>query len=52
MRWEKDIVLPLAAGGGAFVLLISLYELAGFWGAVVALGLTLIFLGLRGLRPR
>ena len=35
-----------AAAGGAFILLISVYELAGLWSAVVALGVILIFFGL------
>ena len=41
-----------AAAGGAAILLISMYELAGLWGAIAALSAILIFLGLRALRPR
>jgi hypothetical protein len=36
-----------AAAGGAVILLISMYELAGLWGAIAALSAILIFLGLR-----
>ena len=36
-----------AAAGGAVILLISMYELAGLWGAIAVLSAILIFLGLR-----
>ena len=36
-----------AATGGAVILLISMYALAGLWGAIAALSAFLIFLGLR-----
>jgi hypothetical protein len=36
-----------AAAGGAVILVISMYELAGLWGAIAALSAILIFLGLR-----
>jgi hypothetical protein len=36
-----------AATGGAVILLISMYTLAGLWGAIAVLSAFLIFLGLR-----
>jgi NAD dependent epimerase/dehydratase family enzyme len=36
-----------AATGGAVILLIAMYALAGLWGAIAALSAFLIFLGLR-----
>ena len=36
-----------AAAGGAVILLISMYALAGLWGAIAVLSAFLIFLGLR-----
>jgi hypothetical protein len=36
-----------AAAGGAVILLISMYVLAGLWGAIAALSAILAFLGLR-----
>jgi len=36
-----------AAAGGAVILLIAMYALAGLWGAIAALSAILIFLGLR-----
>ena len=36
-----------AAAGGAVILLISMYEVAGIWGALATLSAIFIFLGLR-----
>lgn len=36
-----------AAAGGAVILSITMYALAGFWGAIAVLSAILIFLGLR-----
>jgi len=36
-----------AAAGGGVILLISMYALAGLWGAIAVLSAILIFLGLR-----
>jgi len=41
------IFLLGAAAGGAVILLIAMYELAGLWGATAALSAIFIFLGLR-----
>jgi hypothetical protein len=45
---QKNYYLLLgAAVGGAFILLIFMYELTGLWGAALVFGVFLILLGLR-----